>query len=206
MEPALRPMEWIHQRWVYDRRVRVLADVLAPLLSRDARVLDVGCGDGRVAAALRERRPDVAVQGLDVLVRPGTRIPVREFDGSRIPEDARSFDDVLFVDVLHHADDPAALLAEGRRVARAAVVIKDHLRDGLLAGPTLRLMDRVGNERHGVRLPYHYWSRAQWTAEFRAQALEARGFRDRLPLYPGPADWIFGRRLHFAARLEIPTR
>lgn len=50
------------------------------------------------------------------------------------------------------------------RVARRGVVIKDHLREGPLAGPTLRLMDWVGNRGHDVRLPYNYLSRRKWTA------------------------------------------
>ncbi len=195
-------LERVHERWVYDRRVRVLADVLAPLFSPDASVLDVGCGDGRVAAAIAARRPDLRFSGVDVLVRPRSSIPVREFDGRILPEPASSFDDVLFVDVLHHAEDPGALLDEAVRVARRAIIVKDHHRDGFLAGPTLRLMDRVGNVRYGVALPYNYWTREEWRRAFEARALVPRDLRDRVLLYPGPADWIFGRRLHFTTRLE----
>ena len=198
-------MNWaerVHRRWVYDRRVHVLADTLAPLLSPGATVLDVGCGDGRVAVAIVARRPDVTVSGLDVLLRPHSPIPVRSFDGRTIPEPDGSYDDVLFVDVLHHTEDPGVLLDEAHRVARRAIVVKDHLKEGLLADETLRFMDRVGNLRHGVALPYNYWTREQWTRAFDARRLMPMVFRDRLPLYPGPADWIFGRRLHFAARLE----
>ena len=41
-------------------------------------VLDVGCGDGSLAKLIRDRRPDVQVRGIDVLVRawraaPGSR-------------------------------------------------------------------------------------------------------------------------------------
>ena len=78
---------------------------------------------------------------------------------------------VTFVDVLHHAADPRALLAEGARVARHSLVIKDHLLRGFLAGPTLRFMDRIGNERHGVSLPYDYWRPETWTHAFEALGL-----------------------------------
>ena len=40
------------------------------LMPRDAHVLDVGTGDGLIAAALAERRPDLRIEGIDVLVRP----------------------------------------------------------------------------------------------------------------------------------------
>ncbi len=198
----MKVVERIHETGVYRRRVRVLAEVLAPLLSPGARALDVGCGDGRVAEGISALRPDVTVTGVDVLARPVARIPVRTFDGRALPLADRSVDDVLLVDVLHHAEDPGALLDECLRVARRGVVLKDHARNGWLAGPILRFMDRTGNARHGVALPYHYWSREEWTRAFDARGLVLRGFRDRIPLYPAVASWIFGRRLHFVARLE----
>jgi hypothetical protein len=107
----------------------------------------------------------------------------------------------MFVDVLHHAADPAKLLAEGVRVSRRWVLIKDHLREGLLASATLRLMDRVGNSRYGVPLPYAYWRRAQWDAAFAGLGLERRYWSDRLGLFPFPLDLVFERSLHFVALL-----
>lgn len=37
----------LHQTLVFGRRVRVLSDQLAALIPPAARILDVGCGDGR---------------------------------------------------------------------------------------------------------------------------------------------------------------
>ena len=54
-------------------------------------------------------------------------MPVTAFDGRVIPMAARSVDVVTMFDVLHHADDPPALLAEAARVARTCVVLKDHV-------------------------------------------------------------------------------
>ena len=55
----------------------------------------------------------------------------------------------MFVDVLHHTDDPMVLLREAGRVASGFVLIKDHTQNGILAGRRLRFMDWVGNARHG---------------------------------------------------------
>jgi SAM-dependent methyltransferase len=194
----------IHGAYVHRRRVRVLASHLAELAPRQATVLDVGCGDGQLAGLLAQQRPDLSIRGIDLLVRPHTQIPVEAFDGRTIPYPDRSFDGVVFVDVLHHTDDPLILLHEAVRVARRWLLVKHHRRDGLLAGPTLRLMDWVGNARHGVPLPYNYWPKARWDRAWRELGLTvAQGRAGGLGLYPWPASWLFGRGLHFVALLEV---
>ena len=192
----------IHSGYVHRRRVTVLASHLARLLPEGATVLDAGCGDGLLAQLISEARPDTHLQGIDVMVRPGAHVPVKKFDGVTIPYADRSFDVVSFVDVLHHTEDPMVMLREAARVAKQAVIVKDHLLDGLLAERTLRYMDRVGNMKHGVVLPYNYWPRKKWLAAFQALGLRPAVWNERLHIYPWPADWVFGRRLHFMTRLE----
>lgn len=194
----------LHGGWIHPRRARVLSRLLAALMPEGARVLDVGCGDGRVASLLLRQRPDLEVRGLEVGARAATLIPVEEFDGRTLPSPDAGFDVVLFVDVLHHTDDPQELLREGARVARRCLVIKDHLLQGPLARATLRFMDRVGNARHGVALPYNYWTPARWRQAFASLGLRG-SWETRLGLYPWPASWVFGRSLHFLARLDVPA-
>jgi SAM-dependent methyltransferase len=169
-------------------------------------VLDVGCGDGRVSQRLLQQRPDLTIQGIDVHVRPQTSIPVVAFDGRTAPYPDGHFDVVLFVDVIHHADDPAELLREGVRVARRLVVIKDHTLEGILAGPTLRFMDHLSNARFGVALPYHYWTRRRWVDAFASLGLAVVSWKDQLGLYFWPASLVFERSLHFVASLQVPAR
>jgi len=199
----VRPVERVHESYVSARRVRVLVDHLAEMMPRDASVLDVGCGDGRLGLTLGKRRPDLRFEGIDVLARGEAVIPVREFDGLHIPHPDDSFDALLFVDVLHHSTEPETLLQEAVRVARGHLVIKDHDQSGWLAGPTLRFMDRVGNERFGVDLPYNYWPLPHWRSEWKALGLSEQEVRCKLGLYPWPASWLFDRSLHFIARLGL---
>jgi SAM-dependent methyltransferase len=198
-----RIYERVIGRRVFGRRVQILCDHILPLLPPNARVLDIGCGNGLVAHLIKEKRPDVDIQGIDVLVQEKTFIPVKKFDGTRIPHEDASFDVVMFVDVLHHTDDAAALLKEAVRVARQALVIKDHPRNGFLAGPTLRFMDWVANRRHGIALPYNYWTREKWFETFADLGLRVEEWKTKLGLYR-PLGWLFGRGLHFVAKLEVP--
>lgn len=191
----------VHDKLVFGRRVRRLAAAITERLPVNARVLDVGCGSGDLAALVMQMRPDVTIEGIDVLVRPGTAIPVHAFDGKHIPFDDDAFDAAIVVDVLHHTDDPAAVLGEIARVA-PIVIIKDHLRDGIAANATLRFMDWVGNAAHGVRLPYNYLSQREWSRIWTKLGLATSAFATRLSLYPRPFSWVFDRGLHFVTILS----
>jgi len=192
----------VHDKLIISRRAGVLSDWFAKLVPTGARVLDVGCGDGLIASLLQSKRPDIEIRGVDVLARPGTHIPVEMFDGTNLPFEDNSFDVVLFSDVLHHTNDPAAPQREARRVARQCVLIKDHFRKGTAAGARLRFMDWVGNSRFGVTLPYNYWTESQWRTAWTQIGLQPEKMINRLGLYPVPADWVFGAQLHFIALLE----
>jgi SAM-dependent methyltransferase len=191
----------IHGGYVHKRRVRVLCETLAPLLPPNATVLDIGCGDGLLDALIIEKRPDVKIEGIDVLVRGGTHIPVTEFDGTHIPFPDKSFDAALFVDVLHHTEDPNILLREAERIAKTAVVIKDHICNSELDHRVLTFMDNVGNARYGVALPHNYLSKQEWDTAIAGAKLRVDVWKDSIPLYPPPASWVFGRQLHVITRL-----
>ncbi len=194
-------IDFLHGRWIFKTRVARLSTLLASIIPRRAAVLDVGAGDGAIDSQLLDLRPDLQIRGIDVLVRPRTSIRVLAFDGQSIPFADKTFDAVMFIDVLHHTDNAAALIQEAGRVGRS-VIIKDHVREGLLAGPTLRLMDFVGNARFGVALPYNYWTRQQWAEVLGAARLAPSAWIDSLKLYAPPLTYLFDRRLHFLASLQ----
>jgi SAM-dependent methyltransferase len=185
------------------RRSRVLLRHLLELMPPDARILDVGCGDGLIDEMVMAARPESSIQGIDIFLRPQLRMPVLKYDGVRIPHSDQSFDVVLLLDVMHHTIDPMQLLTEARRVSRKYIIIKDHNRDGFAAGSLLRFMDWVANAPHGVVLPYNYWSSGQWRSAFGVLGLKMSEYRGQLGLYPFPGNWVFERSLHFIAKLEV---
>jgi len=194
----------VHEKLVFNRRVRVLVDQIGGLLPQGAEMLDVGTGDGQIAKMIGERGEGITVTGIDIMKRGTIHIPVTLFDGTTIPMEDNSVDVVTFVDVLHHTDDPQVLISEASRVARKAVIIKDHLSENALDHMTLRAMDWVGNAPHGVVLPYNYAPRKDWNRWFDTAGLATDVFETKVPLYAAPLSWVFGRKLHFIARLT-PT-
>lgn len=194
-------LDTVHGDWVHGRRVEVLSRHLAEVTPREAQVLDVGCGDGQIGFLMQRHRPDLEVTGIDIAVRDQTHLPVDEFDGLSIPREDDSVDVVMLVDVLHHADEPANLLGEAARVARRAIVLKDVTPLGPGSDATLRLMDWVGNARHGVPLPYRFWTQAEWRRAFADRGLSVEEVRRRLGLYPPPWNLAFEKRMHFIVRL-----
>jgi 2-polyprenyl-3-methyl-5-hydroxy-6-metoxy-1,4-benzoquinol methylase len=104
-----------------------LATTVLSVAPQAKRVLEIGCGDGAMAAALRRVRPDMELVGLD----PGTAEPGRMFTGDRdgvsfraistaqlLAERPAPFDLVVLCDVLHHVAEP-----ERDRVLREAALL-----------------------------------------------------------------------------------
>ena len=188
---------------VFGRRARVLSREVAALVP-PGRLVDVGSGSGAIAAAVAALRPDVTVEGFDVLVRPSPDIPTTRFDGRTLPLGDDSAASVLLVDVLHHAADPDRLLEESARVA-PVVVVKDHVYETRLDEWILGVMDWVGNRPHGIVLPYRFFTPASWQALCARTGLVETSRSRASGLYPFPFSLLFGRDLHFVARLERRT-
>lgn len=197
-------IEAFHGGFVHERRIRILANHLSTLIPQGSSILDVGTGDGLLARRLWNLRPDLRVEGVDVLPRPNAHIPVKPFDGKRLPYPDQSFDFVLLIDVLHHVEDGRNFLPEVVRVARQGIIIKDHLLQGLCAKATLKYMDKTGNVRYGVNLPYQYWKPAEWEDVREQLKLQCLAKLTRLCLYPWWMDLFFGRSLHFIAKWGRP--
>jgi len=106
---------------------RMQAKLLSRLepLPQDARVLDIGCGDGHVAIDLALRRPDIHITGFDVVERHlenARRNVIREglegrveimrldFAGMDTVLEKNSFDAAYTSEVLLHASHPEKVL------------------------------------------------------------------------------------------------
>jgi SAM-dependent methyltransferase len=88
-------------------------------------VLDLGCATGNYCVALSKAGFDV--KGADINPKYVETARKRGVDAhvadGRVPFPDKSFDTVLLFEVLEHVPDPAATLAEARRLARKNVLI-----------------------------------------------------------------------------------
>jgi SAM-dependent methyltransferase len=88
-------------------------------------VLDVGCGAGQVAKAVKRERPDLEVLACDVshaAIAAASAAPegvdFRLATAERLPFGDGELDFVWIFDVLEHVDDPEAVLREVARVLK----------------------------------------------------------------------------------------
>jgi len=192
----------LHDKFVYNRRMDLLSEIIGKQLQSRTKVLDIGCGDGKIDKLIMQKK-EVDIYGVDVLVRDKTYIPVQKYDGKLLPFDNNTFDTVIFIDVLHHIENLIDILREAKRVARERIIIKDHLLKGVLAYQTLRFMDYFGNSHYGVSLPFNYLSEVKWDSYFSEVGLLVKDYFTKLFLYPFPFNLLFDRNLHFVANLII---
>ncbi len=89
--------------------------------------LDVGCGAGNMAKAIKRERPDLTVHGVDVsraAIQWARRDPqgvvFRVTPAERLPFADAALDAVTMFDVLEHVQDPEGVLLEVRRVLKPA--------------------------------------------------------------------------------------
>ncbi len=163
---------------------------LAFLLARvpaGARVLDVGCGEGRFTAALvRAGREAV---GIDVAQEPLRRARAREGEGLDLrlvptegqwPLQDTSFDAVWAGEVLEHVADTAGWLSEVRRVLRSGgALVLSTPAHGPLTRLSLGLSGRVFESHFDPRSDHlRFYTRRTLTAllaDFGFERIETAG-------------------------------
>jgi 2-polyprenyl-3-methyl-5-hydroxy-6-metoxy-1,4-benzoquinol methylase len=98
-------------------------DVLRKIPVQSARVLEIGCGMGRLGQAFKARVPDCAYFGVELMHDAAQEARARldgvlcaniEHDVSRVRELGERFDALVLGDVLEHFQDPWRVLTELR--------------------------------------------------------------------------------------------
>ena len=151
------------------RKLAEIERALGP--SAGMRCLDLGSDNGVISLLLRRRGGDWASADLTeeavASIRALVESDVHRVDGMRLPFRDAEFDRVVVVDMIEHAPDEAAFVAELARITRPGgrlVVNTPHLKHTLLR----RFRHVLGqtDERHGHLRP-------GYTAERLAELLDA---------------------------------
>jgi len=192
----------LHRKFIKPRQSNRIVDILVELLPRQGRILDVGCGTGKISRLIQERNPRLSVEGIDVLVQAKAEVDVKQFDGVNIPFDDGVFEAVIFVDVLHHTNNHARLVSEARRVSKGDVIVKDHICTGLFTFWILAFMDWVGNRSLGIHSVHSYLSKGQWARLFKEVGAAEPEMMMVRGLYPFPFSLIFERDKQVIFRLS----
>jgi len=210
MELLKRALFSAHHHRVHLPRVERVAAALAAQIGRACQdggsLLDIGCGDGTVARDIARRVGAERVAGVDIKVRPEVAIEVKAYDGLHLPFPDASFDAVVISDVLHHCQDPPAVLREALRVATQVVAIKDHFRFGPVTEKLLLWMDVVGNAAPAVEVRGTYFDARQWAEMVAGAGGRFAGIEWPLRIHDLPFRLVTQDRLQFAARIEHAAR
>lgn len=130
-----------------ERRMKQAMNALDEFMHHGWSLLDVGCGDGSFADAVREKYNCLAT-GVDPV--PGlARVTASSHD---LPFSDRTYDVVTFLDVLEHIlpEDTEATLRELARIARHHVILTVNNNPSCYRGPN-------DTELHINIKPYDEW-------------------------------------------------
>ena len=108
--------------WLLRRRARRKADVVRRRLDGGESILDLGAGEGYVGRELADDGHHVELADVADMNKTDLRSTV--YDGRNLPFEDDQFDAVVISYVLHHADEPEAVLDEALRVGRRVVILE----------------------------------------------------------------------------------
>ncbi len=167
------------------------ADAVAPFVVAE-RVLDLGAGEGYVAAALgRRSRAWICSADVGPFRRAGG--PYVIYDGARLPFGNLVFDTTLLLFTLHHCAEPDAVLREALRVTRRRLIVVESVYGTRWEQFWLYALDGWLNaHRHGggMAVPFAFRSASQWRGSFHSlgvRLIEQRwlgSWRERLVHHP----------------------
>ncbi|MBC8754313.1 class I SAM-dependent methyltransferase [Kordia sp. YSTF-M3] len=200
----------LHRNASHSNRIGILSDLFmkkidALAIEKDAiKLLDIGCGDMTITNSLAEKGNKLTCTGIDIYPNTKNWEHYMEFDGKTLPFENKSYDVVLFSDVLHHDyEHMHQLIKEAKRVADF-IVIKDHFEYGFFSRSLLQLADIVGNYGYGVSIPKHYFTKQRFYTVLKENQLEEIETMCPVHLYNHIplVKWIFKGKYQFISTIR----
>jgi len=120
--------KWIYKsdfgkKWIAKKMVRI-----TPFLQKEDTILDIGCGNARLAYALKENGYKIQLLDIENLSDFADFCPLL-YNGEIMPFEDKKFDKVLLISVLHHTQNPISVLKEAKRISHKIIIIEDIYRN-----------------------------------------------------------------------------
>lgn len=118
---------------LYERTAKEMGKDCQKFIEKRSKILDLGCGSAIVAKVFQDIF-QAEILGVDIVDRRIFPIPFKLIEGTSLPFPEKSFDIVLISYVLHHNQDPIALLKEAKRVVKDKIIIYEDISEGIISG------------------------------------------------------------------------
>jgi len=171
-EYLLFPLKLFFDKFFDPVYKRNLAKIIADLCPDNSYILDYGCDDGSVAKLMMTLNPTLKIVGVDIQNYRSAKIPIKIFDGDKIPYPSNTFDIVISLDVLHHTKDIPKHIKEIKRVSKKYLIIKDHMTYGFFSRLLVSFTDYISNLPYGIKCAFNYPTKKEWYKMFKDQGLE----------------------------------
>lgn len=121
--------EFEDKRWKEGDQAPVFRHIQTiDLVSSGQKVLDIGCGDGYLLEALRQKGAlvsgiDISEEGARKCRQKGIEVAVADISLEKAPFQDKTFDTVILLDILEHVYDPDPLLEKAIRLSKKHIII-----------------------------------------------------------------------------------
>jgi len=109
---------------IYQRAAKKMCLDCQDFIEKGEKILDLGCGSGIVGKTFQDFF-NAEISGIDIVDKRVEKIPFQIYDGKNIPFSENYFNIILINYVLHHSDDPEALLKEAKKIGKKIIIYED---------------------------------------------------------------------------------
>ena len=167
---------------IYEKAAKKMCLDCRDFIRKGSEILDLGCGCGIAGKAFQDffQAKVLWIDVKDCRILP---LPFRLYDGFHLPFPENSFDAVLINYVLHHSEDPAALLKGAKSATRDKIIIFEDLPEGFLSKLICMIHGSSYDKFFGNPAKTSFKTESEWEKIFKESGLNIV-FKKRVNNFP----------------------